>query len=209
MISVDYTNSRDPNVADAMVVKHIQGLRGNAKYHNALLVVGVESNYGGSQAAKRITDVIVPTDPSTAIRHQYLTDGKSLGQIVLIDNDGKKNAGVPGAWTAPGVKEGASRVMLKSLQNNALHLGAQFLTQAKGGQAEVLEKICAQMGNFRDTPKPMKDPVFGTPGHILNGKAGGQKDDICVCIQLNLWWRLMMLARPSFRQLCQRQGIEF
>lgn len=190
-----------------MLVQHILGLRRIQKYSKALIVAGVESNYGGSQAAKRVTEVIVPTDPGNHMRHQYMTDGQRLGKILLIDND-QKEAGVHGAWTSPGVKEGAARLLLNSLENSRLHLANEFVTQARGGRPEVLEKICAQFSNFRDTSKVLKDPVFGKPGHILNGKAGGQKDDICVCIQLDLWWRLMMQSRSSFKAYCQQQGIE-
>jgi hypothetical protein len=204
---VDYTATKDPNVADQMVLEHVLALRRIQKYSNSLFIVGIESNYGGAQGAKRVADALVPTDSGTYARQQAMTNRQPLGAIQLIDND-KEGAGVPGAWTSPAVKEGAARLLTKSLERKSLVLGTEFVTQQKNGRPAVLHKICEQLGNFRDTPKPVRDPIFGKPGHVLSGKAGGQKDDVCVCIQLNLWWRQLVRARPQFRDLCRSQGIE-
>lgn len=41
--------------------------------------------------------------------------------------------------------------------------------------------------------------TFGTDRIALSGKVGGMKDDLCICLQLGVYWTSVELARVAIQ----------
>lgn len=209
IIGAEWSDSKDPEVIDRLVVNHYLGLRRIQKYRTGLLCVAIESNYGGWQNAARIADVIQP-HPAHVLaqsKHRALVNGVDLGPRYLLCRD-PQHGSDRGVWTGPEQKEGGAELLRQVLLNNSLAISADFFTQNAAGIEGFKRTFVDQLSNFRDIPRPLKDPVFQDPKHKLTGKIGGKKDDLCVACQLNLYWRIITLGNVRFQQMCAGMGIE-
>lgn len=209
-MSADWSDSKDNEKVDRMLVNHYLMLRSIQKYSKALFCIGIEANYGGWQNAGRIADVIQPQSGHTtaAIRHTALVGGQKLGNVYLMHHDPKAGS-TPGIWTSDEQKIGGAEALRQTLMTNSLCIASEFTTQqSPDGLRKFKTKLLDQITNFRQVKAEQTDSVFQKPKWKLSGKGGGRKDDLCVALQLLLYWRIVHLGNAEFRQMCLKQGIE-
>jgi hypothetical protein len=192
-----------------MLINHERRLRRFQAYSDALICFAVEANYGGSNTASRVHELLMPNPRNVeeVMRHVQLCDGQSLGPIMAIHHDSKHQSRDPGVFTAEMQKRAGADQLGRLLTEQALFIAQDFVTQDPGGVAAFKAKFVDQLLSFRDNISEVTDPVFQTPKSSLSGKAGGKRDDLCVATQLCEFWRLRMLGVPSFRTECEKRGI--
>ena len=189
------------------MINHILKLREHQVYATAVIFLGIEVNQGGWVYAERFAKLFQPdfNDSSQMYHHKRLTGGKSLGRIVIYNKD-PHNGGNPGVWTGVEQKVGGAELLLESLRRGNLRFAREFVTQHQSPDS-VKDKILKQMAKFRKQPKALKDPAFQKPGWVLTGKSGKDKDDIVVCIQMNMYWKHRNRDAEFYKRICAEYGL--
>ncbi len=192
-----------------MLVGHVLKLREVPAYRDAIIFLGIESNYGGALSANRIAAVFQPNllDGPQVAYHRELTGGRKLGLIYIYNKD-MDGGGDAGLWTGEVQKQGAAEQLLISLRRDNLRFAKHFVTQDKKGPEAIQRKILDQMKKFRKQPKPLTDPNFQTPKFTYTGKTNGGKDDLIICKQLNGYWRAVLQNSGEYRRVCDRLGVQ-
>jgi hypothetical protein len=209
IVGVDaMSESKDPTAVDRMLINHVLLLREVPIYRDAVIFMGIEPNQGGWLQANRYAALFQPNpaDPGQMTHHLSLTGGRSLGPIWIYNKD-MDGGGDAGVWTGEAQKKGGAEQMLESLRRGNMRFAKDFVTQHKDPHM-MRRKIIDQMKKFRKAPKPLTDPAFQTPKFAYTGKSGNSKDDVVVCIQLNMYWTAVLHASKRYREICNRLGMK-
>ncbi len=192
-----------------MLIGHVLKLRDVPAYQDAIIFMGIESNYGGALSANRIAAIFQPNllDAAQCAYHRELTGGRKLGPIYIYNKD-MDGGGDAGLWTGEAQKQGGAEQLLISLRRGNLRFARHFVTQDKKGPEAMQLKIKDQMKKFRKQPKPMTDPNFQTPKFTYTGKTNGGKDDLIICMQLNMYWTAVLQTSGQYRRICTNLGVK-
>jgi hypothetical protein len=201
------SKAKDPVSIDKMLLNHILALRQVPKYATAVIMVGIEQNYGGAPVANRTASILKPNKKDTALSQyqQNLTGGRSLGTLYIYNKSEIDSHLEAGVWTGHEQKVGGAESLLETMRRGALRFAEDFVCQTDPGQMK--RKFCNQLANFRKISKPLLHPEYQEPTIVLTGKAGGKQDDIVVCVQLNKYWREVVQRLWKFKQLCLALGL--
>ena len=149
------------------------------------MYVSIEANYGGWCAAADIARV--------ANRPEF-----GSVHVLSFDPDHK---GRPGFYTGPNEKYMFHEVLGHSLIQGSLCYSSVMIGRDPVGDIAELEK---QILAFYKASKPLKDPVFGAPAWVFTGKgAGGQKDDLCLALQMVIYFSLQTRRSEGYARMLQ------
>jgi hypothetical protein len=175
--------SIDNTIVRERFAAFLASIRAVANYRSAVIFVNIEANYGGWSAAKDIARVANQPEFGAV-------------QVLSFDPDHK---GRPGFMT--GAQE---KYLFKQALERALVCGSLRLCDNMVGSSakQDIATLYKQMEDYHVEIKPLKDPVFGKPAYMFTGKgAGGQKDDLCIVLQMVLHFSLTIRGSEGYSRM--------
>lgn len=177
-------SAKDKAVMD-MMRGHFTALRNNPAYTKAAIIVYTEANMS------YITADRIATEFNTA----------EFQPIFFESRDNKKKGRV-GIWTSSDAKEQMHEAMKRALVSNSLFYAKQFISIDEKKQKAQFEQEVANFRLERDAPAV----PWGITKTFYSGKAMG-KDDLCVTVQIAMYWSELRRANPEFIEYCRQHGI--
>jgi hypothetical protein len=199
----------DGTMIDRTLVQHIFKLRDVPFFHDAVLFIGIETNFGGRPYASKMAALFQPNpnDDAQIAYHNSITKGRSLGRIFIYNKD-LKGTSDPGVWTGPEQKIAGATALQESLRRGNFRFASEFFTTDKNGPEKMKAKIIDQFKHFRKEAKEITNPAFQKPGYTLTGKTTTRKDDLVVCVQLNMYWEAYLCKHPLYLNACKVLGLK-
>lgn len=102
-----------------------------------------------------------------------------------------------GVLTTNDTKHAMSTILNTMMRERRVHVAKNVVSRdAKG----ALSRLREQMGIYS---YQFKDPgnTFGKTQCALSGKVGGMKDDLCICLQLGVYFTSVEIARGAHMAL--------
>jgi hypothetical protein len=171
-------------------------LRHKPRYKNALFVVFIESNADYMH--------------SNRVSKKFGSGGK-YGPVYFAsyDGKGKNRAGVTTGITE---KRAYATTLQLLLTNNAIHFAddmvAPYDPKSKGKTVEQMRKTAIdQLQKYKYHLEVPKDAAKGTFRLKLSGKSYGQPDDVCMDIQIDVYWTQKIQDNPQFTEFCEKHSI--
>lgn len=168
-----------------MMRSHFTKLRDNPAYQKALIVVYIEANMSFITADEIATEFQKP-----------------IFEPIIFERRDDKKKGRVGIWTGPSTKEQMHSQMKEALTSNSLFYARSFISSDEKKQKEQFEK---EVGNFR-----LEKEASLVPWRIVKifytGKSSG-KDDLCITVQMALYWSKLRRDDPAFIDYCRARGL--
>jgi hypothetical protein len=157
-------NTIDSNVIVDMLEKHLTRLREDARYQNAVIYVYIEANMSWV-TANDIKKVVEQPRFYPVIVRSYDTSPEQK----------------PGVHTGQPEKEMYSRDLQRALGDGQLCYADRFISD----DPNVKQELRSQMEVYR------REVEVGPNGKLksnFTGKSNGRKDDLCMVVQMLLYW---------------------
>lgn len=148
-----------------MIETHLSRIREDDRYHHALIYVYIEAN---------LSFVTARDIGRICSQPQFFP-------VVVKSFDSTKDER-DGVWTGEAEKQMYTSEMKRALADGALSYADNFLSQTENVQAEVQ----AQLEVFRRDVKLTEGCT--KPKITYTGKSNGRKDDLCLVLQMLLYW---------------------
>lgn len=110
----------------------------------------------------------------------------------MTSAQGADRARRPGVWMTNEIKQTMRRDTYSLLDTGRISLWCNFASGTPGMRGT----LAAQLRNYKYETKEARD-VFGEAKVILTGKASGVNDDLCICLQMVVFWSQAHYQRPS------------
>lgn len=110
----------------------------------------------------------------------------------MTSTQGQDRVRRPGVWMTNEIKQTMRRDTFTLLDTERLALWAGFVSGTPGMRGT----LAAQLRNYKYETKDARD-VFGDSKVILTGKASGVNDDLCICLQMVVFWSQAHFQKPS------------
>lgn len=96
--------------------------------------------------------------------------------------------------TTQEVKHAMMTLLNTMLREKRVHIDQQHLVtrDAKGILVRLREQLEIYSYQFKAPPT-----TFGKMQIALSGKVGGMKDDLCICLQLGVYWTSVIVAEQN------------
>jgi hypothetical protein len=164
--------------------KHMQGLRANPKYTNAMVFLYIEANMSW----------LTTDDYSLELQKAYWP-------MTIVTEDPKKAP--EGAWKRPGVltTKNEKELYVSHIQNllsmDNLRIAKDLYSETP---SEIVQKLYTQLDNFRREIIVPKDPngVYKT---VLGGKSIDCKDDIVFAVGIGTSFALKQRLSQNYLAL--------
>ena len=173
--------SLDNEVCREVLAKLIADIRKVDIYQSAVIYVYIEANYGGWSSAAEVSKCVRKRPFGVVKTPSYDPQGKNR----------------PGFWTGANEKYFFMQCMKNGLSKQSLRYAEDMVGTNPKTDIEELEK---QILYFHRDPKPIKDPIHGKPTYTYTGKGPGKKDDLCLGLQMALYFSQCMMESPEYRQ---------
>lgn len=163
--SADSSTLANDQVQETFLNRHLERIRAERKFCNALVVLIIERNFGGSVLASRIANICAKFAPI---------------RVVSADPQAHKRVGVV---TSEAVKERGRSDLQRLLRLDLIKFAQKslFLTSNPGMQ----DVIVKQLQSFKFE---VKDVAGDKQKVKLTGKGYGQNDDLSICLLLLNFW---------------------
>lgn len=188
--NVDSSPSVQSADVHLMMLRHVQAIRDHPMTARALIVLIVEANMS-YLGADHVVGLLGRAD---------------LQPMHVVSRDASKK-GRPGVWTGENEKMLYAAELERVLAAGALRRANPLLGQPKSAVAAAKwEKLVTQIGMFRRTVRNPHDEVFQNFKIAFSGKGGGNADDLCMALQMALYWGGEVRRDPSFQNAAQENG---
>jgi len=163
--SADSSTLANDQAQEAFLNRHLERIRSERKFSNALIVLIIERNFGGSVLASRVANICAKFAPI---------------RVVSADTSTHKRVGVV---TTDVVKERGRNDLQRLIRLDLIKFACdeQFLTSNPG----VKDTIVKQLKNFRFE---VTDVGQDKQRVRLTGKGFGTNDDLAICLLLLNFW---------------------
>lgn len=189
IVGMDTSASKKQHEIDNLIRRHFAGLRRHPFLSEAIFIVYVEANMSWL-IPNQIESIVCSGAFGSVVMDTTLTKGsKELLTGVLTTNANKRLY---------------AEILQACILEDTLVFSLQCVSQAF---AENKNKLIEQLRNYRREIKEPNDLSFGTFRESYTGKAKGQKDDMCLCIQLLMYWRAEKLKCQIFHRFCRRNNL--
>ena len=152
----------EPEKQFALLEKHILGIREREIFQNSEIIIMVERNLGFE-----------------AEHHQRALNGIPLTRH-RIDHQAKRY----GILTTEEIKMGMMTLLNNMLREQRVNVLDSIISQDPNG---CLRRLREQLGIYSFQYKAAAD-TFGKQRVALSGKVGGMKDDVCIALQLAVYF---------------------
>jgi hypothetical protein len=166
-----------------IVRAHVARIREIPKYEKSLFIIIVEANM-----SRLVSDRLGKIASTAVFPSPYY----------VMSNNGKV-----GVFTDHDVK------MRYAFNLNELLLSRRIVLEEKvvgADSAKSIKTLMKQLTDFSEKQVESTNPGFGTRKVTMTGKEGGKMDDICMSLQIGLYWASLLEAREDFVHYCQRLG---
>lgn len=163
MVGIDVLSGcKEPEKQFALVERHIHRLRQHRMFQNSEIIVMVERNLGFE-----------------AEHHQRALHGIPMTRH-RIDHTAKRY----GILTTEDVKLGMMTLLNNMLREQRVNIFDDLVSDdAAGNRRRLREQLSIYSFQFKSAPD-----TFGKQRVSLNGKVGGMKDDVCIALQLAIYY---------------------
>jgi len=193
VIGVDHTDSfRDEEIM-GMIRHHLTKIRESQTYGQSLIVVFVEA----------CSDYVHADRLSVEF-------GKPPFMPILFESKDPKGKGRVGVRTGPHEKIMYVQHLTSALVDGSICFANEMIPEYKPDDrlGPAIMQLCEQLKKYRRVVGPPEDPVFGKFKESFTGKSGsGDKDDLCMDLQICLYHSREKRNQQEFRDFCQRRGI--
>jgi hypothetical protein len=183
VIGFDRVCTADDNTIIDMLETHLAGLRANPRYKAAVVYVYVEANMS-FVTANRIKNIIDKPVYYPTIVAQYDPKGESRY----------------GVWSGPEEKEMYADELKRALADGQLCYAEHFVSQ---DGAAVKSELKDQMEVFR---RELKVSPTGKKTYVYTGKSNGRKDDLCIVLQMLLYWSKYTRESSEYANAATQNG---
>lgn len=198
LVGADASGEKTAQKVDNMIDSHFACIRSHPRYRNALVVLCIESNYGGALAADRLATRV----------------SRSYGPMYVRSKDPSHNNNY-GIWTDDLLKQAYTESLTNALSNNLLHSTCDdaFITtrcDARTGAKDpqgILEEIYKQLALYRLEYEYKDDKPFAKPRQIITGKAPQRKDDLAFALSMSVHWNYVTRTEEQFLDMAQARGL--
>ena len=152
----------EPEKQFALLEKHIHGIRQREIFQNSEIIIMVERNLGFE-----------------AEHHQRALNGIPLTRH-RIDHQAKRYC----ILTTEEIKMGMMTLLNNMLREQRVNVLDSIISQDSNG---CLRRLREQLGIYSFQYKAASD-TFGKQRVALSGKVGGMKDDVCIALQLAVYF---------------------
>jgi hypothetical protein len=162
LIGVDASDSCQPQVVDEMLIQHMKSLRAYSKTKNSVIVFVVEKNMSNISA------------------NAYASKVRQFPPFI-IHSDEKGSDATAGITLDHNLKEFYVTQMRVALDKRLIKLGTHIVGHKTVDDLATLKR---QMSLYSRIVKEPND-IHGVTKETLTAKGGqGQKDDLCIAIQM-------------------------
>lgn len=126
-----------------------------------------------------------------------------LRPVYILSRDPTPKARV-GVWTGENEKVLYAAEMERVLANHTLRRAAELIDHPRA--LPRWDQLVQQMAMFRRTVKNPADEVFQSVKVAFSGKGGGNADDLCLALQMALYWGNDVRRDTSFLQMAGAYG---
>jgi len=192
ILGVEDFHSTTENDKLVVTVAHMKAIRAMPGFEGCAIVFIPEGNW---------------RDPTQNIVN-YVNE--HLDGVYSMRKDGFDVSGVvvgqaPGARTAGTLKENMCATLNAMLEEESICLFDPFITTFRASKTTSLDQrrlelqriMRTQLTDYQVVEKQSKDPTTGFKRISHSGKAGGKKDDMCMALQIVLYWSAAYRSDPS------------
>lgn len=109
---------------------------------------------------------------------------RALGDFPGVEFFVDQKAGRVGVLTDNNVKHAMSTILNTMLRERRVHIAPEVVSNdPKTCLVRLREQLEIYSYQFKQAPN-----TFGKDQVALSGKVGGMKDDLCICLQLGVYW---------------------
>jgi hypothetical protein len=181
-VAADRVNTAEWNKVVDMLEGHLTDLRNDARYRRAVIYAYVENNSSFTNANE--------------VRR--VLEQPRFYPVVVKSFDSKKEQRY-GVWTGAAEKEMYALEMKRALGDGRLCYADKFISRDKGMKTEIL----SQLEHYR---KELKVSPSGKKTYEYTGKGGGRKDDVCIVLQMILYWSMLERQTPEYMHAAEENG---
>jgi hypothetical protein len=154
--------SQEPEKQFDLVQRHIHKIRQQTVFETSEIIIMVERNLGFE-----------------AEHHQ-----RALAGIPLTRHRVDHTAQRYGILTTQDIKLGMMTLLNNMLRDQRVNIHVDLVSDdAKGNRKRLREQLAIYSFQFKSAPD-----TFGKQRMSLNGKVGGMKDDVCIALQLAIYF---------------------
>jgi hypothetical protein len=174
LVSADSSTLASDQFQEVFLNRHLERIRGERKFANAMIVLIIERNYGGSVLASRIANICA-----------------SYAPISIVSADTTKHRRV-GVVTTDVVKERGRSDLQRLFRLDLIKMASKtrFLTSNPGMQDTIMK----QLKNFRFE---VVDTANDKQKIRLTGKGFGTNDDLAICLLLLNFWASYVIGNTG------------
>ena len=154
-----------------LVQEHISGIRRNLYHTLSKIHIYVERNLGFEA------------------EHHH----RALGDLPGVDFYQDHKAGRIGVLTTNETKHAMSTVLNAMLREQRVHIDPHLVSR---DPRALLIRLREQLEVYSYQFKQASN-TFGKDQVALSGKVGGMKDDMCICLQLGVYWTSVELLKAQ------------
>jgi len=162
----------EPDRQFCLVQEHIANLRKDLHRTLSKVKIYVERNLGFEA------------------EHHHRALGDIPGVHFFID----RKAGRVGVLTTNDTKHAMSTILNTMLRERRVHIAKSVVSRdPKGTLIRLREQMEIYSYQFKQATN-----TFGKNQIALSGKVGGMKDDLCICLQLGVYWTSAEIAQCMY-----------
>ncbi len=175
-----------------MVRFHLRSIRRNHLYEQALIVVFIEAQ----------------ADYVHANRLSVEFSASEFGSIMFESKD-SSDKGRVGVRSGPAEKYLYVQQLTQVLKEGTLNWAEPMLPYYRDDMryGDRKTQLVDQIKRYRRVVSTPDDAAFGKFKETYTGKSSGEKDDLCMALQICLHYSRCKRRDPAFRDICQRHGL--
>ena len=208
VVGMDSVPIESDKTEEEFLVRYLRNLYSTPLYAGAALVVMVERNMAVTistrlfSIAQRYVEgelglkcVQLRAGPNREGQGSVSSCGRgggSYGSSFLESSAGEPTKMQPGFWTSNSNKHEYVRLLQNYLDNKRLRLSDTFVTTKPG----VVEECAKQLQEYR---REIKQTNSSGIIHVsYTGKSAGQKDDLCMTLQMAAYWSMFTINHSYY-----------
>ena len=119
----------------------------------------------------------------------------ALGSIPGVEFYTDHKAGRIGVLTSNDTKHAMATLLNTMLREGRVHVAETLQSRDAGGlKARLRDQLGVYSYQFKQAIN-----TFGTDRIALSGKVGSMKDDLCICLQLGVYWTSVEIAKQRIQ----------
>ncbi len=175
-----------------MVRFHLRSIRRNPIYEGALIVVFIEAQADYVHANRLSVEFSAPEF-----------------QPIMFESKDPADKGRVGVRSGPAEKYLYVQQLTQVLQDQKLVWADPMLPFYREDMryGDRKTQLIEQIKRYRRVVSTPDDAAFGKFKETYTGKSSGEKDDLCMALQICLHYSWCKRIDPVFRDLCHRRGL--